>query len=237
MSQQRIASGQFSGVVTLRTWFGKYVGDSASSWAWVGNHPDYQDQPHEFEMAPLHGGYSFKSRSKNLFIRVDRDSGRFHWQNGMPSIIFRTLFLFQKFDRRAYVVGRDTHETLYVAPHPSGSGWTLNAKAREGKGPGLVAAEPQSHGVHLVANRGAAAQWEQFFIDVVQDSAPPAPTTPARDPRGLAYNCTCGHVVAYCGVPNAPPGTVHNMDRRSCPHCGRLYDPADIHLPSLHHTH
>lgn len=150
----------FRGVVRFRTWFGRYI-KPHYGWPFGSFRPDYGDAFDWQIMPSRHGGYWIRGWCSPGGFTSD---SWYYWQTDMNDSE-RKLILH---------LGADDWETFFIEPHPMGA-YALRSYANGNR---FVCAEPENHGIHLIANRDAAQQWEQFQIEVVQEGLPDPPPPP-----------------------------------------------------------
>lgn len=199
----------FRGIVRIRTWFGGYI---APHWPWPFGtpRPDYSSNAYDWQILPSrHGGY---------WIRTPHGPSFTYWQTDMRDAE-RKLVLHP---------GADDWETFFVEAHPSG-GYAIRSYANQMK---YVSAEPEDHGIHLIANRPGPAGWEQFQIDVLAADIPgPHGPTPVVRP----FICqNCGRVLDYCNGGVAGDRHVLASDpfgNYPCRFCGKtFYEISHTHI-------
>lgn len=203
-----LLGGTFQGIVRFRTWQDLYLEPISP---FLGTtRPDYTRTPTDWEMVPSsRGGY---------WIRVDFAPGmtsnaKWYWQCDMDSSNKQVVL---------HSGGADDWETFIVEKHPSGSGYALRSYSN---GMHYVCAEPESHSIHLVANRSSAQEWEKFVIDIIDNRIPAPPPAPER--KKLPFVCnSCGKQIALCNG-NVVGGTClycsSPLGNCACPNCGQKY--------------
>ena len=104
---------------------------------------DYGEQGTMWEVEPSHCG--------GFFISTHINGRKYFWQADEKNRMIVKLH-----------DGCDNWESFKVQQHPSGSGfafWNVGMQR-------FLCAEPASHGIHLIADRSAALEWERFNIEV-----------------------------------------------------------------------
>jgi hypothetical protein len=160
---------------TIQTAHGDYICPADGGWG-IGQspRPDYSSQPcaWDFIGSPHADGY---------FIRSERGG---YWQDDRKDTRLRL-----------WGGGADNWETYILEDHPMGGGQAIKSY-ESGR---YVAAEPPTHGVHLIANRDAAREWERFTIARI--SLPAATPAQPQAVCGLVvFDHTQGTDSVYKGV-------------------------------------
>lgn len=210
-----LVDGGISGTVTVRTWQGLYIAPKTTI---VGTdaHPDYNQQSYNWEILPSrHGGYWLRA----------------YFAPGIPATLNYYYWMTNMKDQERRLVlhpGNDDWETYFFERHPSGQGYAIRSYGSNR----YVCAEPDSHSVHLLANRTAAAQWERFDVSIIQIGLPGHPPPPAI--KRLPFNCpNCQVQLGICAGNTLGRRCLYIHDDSGnwrCPNCNHAY----VEISHLH---
>lgn len=147
-NDERLLDGTFKGEVEVSSWQGKFVslriGGGLFGSGVCGSYTcGYSDSSWKWRVQPSpRGGFFFSCQPTTGGTYYWQADGRDQWKMKMHT-------------------GADDWESFRMEKH--GDGWAFKNVA-SGK---YLCAEPDSHSVHLIANRDNKAAWEKFSVRVL----------------------------------------------------------------------